>query len=42
MEKEILGRIYNDLNWYERKIIKVFKKTFVNVYKKGVRDGFNW
>ena len=31
MEKEI-NEISKKLNWYERIIIKIFKKTFIKVY----------
>ena len=32
MEKYIVNLINEDLKWYEKIIVKIFKKTFVKVY----------
>lgn len=32
MEKYIVNLINKDLKWYEKIIVKIFKKTFVKVY----------
>ena len=42
MEEEILKEICKDLNWKERIIVRLFKKSFIKVYKNGVKTGFNW
>lgn len=42
MEGEILKEICKDLNWKERILAKLFKKSFISIYKKGVKTGFNW
>ena len=42
MEEELLKEICKDLNWKERIIVRLFKKSFIKVYKNGVKTGFNW
>jgi hypothetical protein len=42
MEKETLKEICKDLNWKERILVRLYKKSFIKIYKKGVRTGFNW
>lgn len=42
MEKEILKEICRDLNWIERIIIRLFKKSFVKVYRLGLVKCFNY
>jgi len=40
MEK-YLNEIKQELNWKERIIQKIFRKTIVKIYKKGIEKGFN-
>jgi len=42
MERDVVEKIMKECNWWERIIIKVFKKIFIKVYKIGVKVGFNW
>lgn len=42
MEKDIIKEICEDLKWYERIIVKLFSKIFINIYKLGVKKGFRW
>ena len=43
MEKDIvLNEVKKELNWKERIIVKIFKKTMKKVYTEGVKKGFNW
>ena len=42
MEKEILKEICNDLNWVERIIVRLFKKSFVKIYRLGLVKCFNY
>lgn len=37
----VLDEVKNELNWKEKIIIKIFSKTFIKVYKKGITFGFN-
>ena len=41
MKHEIMY-IKNELNFWERILFRIFKKTFVNIYKAGIKTGFNW
>lgn len=34
--------ICKELNFWERILFRVFRKTFVNTFKAGVKIGFNW
>lgn len=40
MEKEI-NELYRNLKWYEKIIVKIFKKTFVKVYNTARVDIVN-
>lgn len=40
MKHEIIF-IKKELNFWERILFKVFKKTFVKIYKIGITFGFN-
>ena len=42
MENEIAKEICKNLKWREKIIVKLFKKSFIKVYKNGVKTGFNW
>lgn len=36
-------KIYlSELNMFDKILSMVFKKYTIKIYKKGVRDGFNW
>lgn len=37
MEKDVV----KELNFLERIVVKMFKKTFIKVYKIGITYGFN-
>lgn len=37
MEKDVV----KELNFVERIVVKMFKKTFIKVYKIGITYGFN-
>lgn len=41
MEKYVVKEISKRLKWTEKVIVKLFKKTFIKVYKLGVTFGFN-
>ncbi len=41
MEKYIVNLINKDLKWYEKIIVKIFKKTFVKVYNTARVDIVN-
>ena len=41
MEKYIVNLINKDLKWYEKIIVKILKKTFVNVYNTARVDIVN-
>ena len=34
--------VFNELNWKEKIIVKIFTKTFKKVYKLGMIDCFNY
>lgn len=36
------NEVMNELNLKEKIVVKIFSKTFIKVYKIGVRTGFNW
>ena len=40
MKHEIMF-IKNELNWWERILFRVFRKTFMKIYKTGITFGFN-
>lgn len=41
MKNAVLDEVMRELNWRERIIVKLFKKTFYKMYKIGVTFGFN-
>lgn len=41
-EELVLDEVMEGANFIRRIILKVFKKDFIKVYKKGVKEGFNW
>lgn len=42
VEKDVvLEEIKKGLNWRERIVVHIYKKTFVKIYKKGIEKGFN-
>lgn len=40
--KKILIKIWKDLNFCDRIIMKIFKNYSIRVYRIGLRDGFCW
>ena len=42
MKDVILNEVMKELNWKERIIVKVYRKTIYKIYKEGIRRGFNW
>ena len=42
MKYVVLDEIKKELSWKERIIVKIFKKTFYDVYQVGLKKGFNW
>lgn len=42
-QKDVVEKeIRQELNWREKIIAYIFKKTCIKIYKEGVRKGFNW
>lgn len=41
MEELIVKKICKDKKWYERIGIKIFKRSYVEIYKLGRKDCFN-
>lgn len=41
VEKDVAMEIEKDLNWKERIVVRMFKKSFIKVYKLGITYGFN-
>ena len=41
VEKDVVMKIEKDLNWKERIVVRMFKKSFIKVYKLGITYGFN-
>ena len=41
VEDGLIKEIRNELNWKEKIIVKLFKNTFIKVYKLGIMYGFN-
>lgn len=37
----ILKEVTKELNFIEKIVVKIFSKTFIKVYKKGITFGFN-
>ncbi len=42
MEDNLLKELKEKLNWRERVIVIIFKKTIKKIYSQGVKKGFNW
>lgn len=42
MKDVVLDEVVKELNFRERIIVKVFRKTFIKVYKSGIKYGYNW
>ncbi len=42
MEDNLLKKVKEKLNWRERVIVIIFKKTIKKIYSQGVKKGFNW
>ena len=42
MEKLIIEEICKNLKWYERIIVKIYKKIFYKAYRAGVAECFNF
>lgn len=40
--KKILIKIWKDLNFCDRIIMKILKNYSIRVYRIGLRDGFYW
>ncbi|MCI8362294.1 MAG: hypothetical protein HFJ41_04050 [Clostridia bacterium] len=41
-ENEIIEEILKKCNWWERIIVNRNKKLFVDIYRKGMQDYFNF
>ena len=41
MEKLIIEKIYKNKKWYEKINIRIFKKSYIETYKIGVKECFN-
>lgn len=41
MKDVVLDEVMKELNWKERIVVKLFKKTFYKMYKIGITFGFN-
>lgn len=41
-EEVVLDEVMKEANFIKRIILKILKKDFIKVYKKGVKEGFNW
>lgn len=41
MKNVVLDEVIKELNWREKIIVKLFKKTFYKMYKIGITFGFN-
>ena len=42
MKDVVIEEIVKELNWKERIVVRLFRKTFCEIYKEGIRRGFNW
>lgn len=38
----ILNEVMKELNWKEKVIVKILKKTCIKLYRKGMIDCFNY
>lgn len=41
MKDVVVDEIVKELNWKERIIVRIFRKTFCKIYKLGITYGFN-
>lgn len=41
MEKILLKEILKSCAWYEKIIVIILKKLILNIYKRGIKKGFN-
>lgn len=42
MKKDVvLNETMKELNWKERIIVKIFTKTTIKIYNRGIEKGFN-
>ena len=41
MKDVVKNEVMKELNFVEKIVVKVFKKTFIKVYKIGITYGFN-
>ena len=41
MEEYIIRKITRELKWYEKIVVRMFKKVFVKIYKIGISFGYN-
>lgn len=42
MKDVILDEVTNQLNWKERLLFRLFKKTFIKIYRMGTINCFNF
>ena len=42
MKDVVVNEVIKELNWKERIVVRLFRKTFSKIYKEGIRRGFNW
>lgn len=42
MEKLVVEKLCKNLKWYERVIVKRYKRLFYRIYRVGMRDCFNF
>lgn len=42
VEKNVLMEVEKDLNWKEMIVVKIFSKTTMKIYQKGLVDSFNY
>lgn len=40
-KKDVAMEVMKELNWKERIVVRMFKKSFIKVYKLGITYGFN-
>lgn len=41
MKDVVLDEVKKELNWRERIVVKLFKRTIIKIYKMGITYGFN-
>lgn len=42
MKDVVENKIIKELNWKERIVVKIFRKTFYKMYRLGMMDCFNY